>query len=522
MNESVLIAKTDRFLDGIKHNPLKIDNINNFEDFLTIYQHLKNTLDDLLELRDTMEIKGYKTPYKSLMKYGRTSKSEMKVDDIYDVNKHTQYFRMNAAAKKNILDRVKSAIASHKIAIGHLEEYAIFTCENCGENYNGHELETLVTGKCKCGSDQIQMKVNDQGIYRLEIMNYLPLSGDYMVKMSELSPLGRDAFRRIVRSLKQEKRGIVKTVSMVIKVFQGDRWVRKRVNIDADDQMNYEREIRNKYGSDARIEFMQFHRKKPSLINDKHVQTALSIAYVKLAENKAGQVFRSVLEAKIKNIAKLERYDQVVKESKELTRKLVEDPDDMEQIKKEILEDKLLKEGFEENGKLDPELRKDITVREKLRSEIYQEVPRILILWDILRWYITSSFDRRNKYVGPFPNIRPSLDTNQLRAFEDFDPDVVDILKAYMHENIEYVSNMKNVLMKKFEIENKMKGLHVKTNPNAAGAALLTTEGKLPLEAAAKVFNTKPEDVETEITKFKTFGKPQTKKAKKFLDLIKS
>jgi len=522
MNESVLIAKTERFLDGIRRNALKIETIDNFQDFINIYQQYKDTLDDLLELRDTMEIKGYKTPYKSLMKYGRTPKSEMKVDDIYDVNKHTQYFRMNAAAKKNILDRVKSAIASHKIAIGHLEEYATFSCQDCGENYNGHELETLTTGKCKCGSEQITLNVNDQGVYRLEIINYLPLSGDYMVKMGELSPLGRDAFRRIVRILKQEKRGIVKTVSLVVKVFEGERWVRKRVNIDADDQMNYEREIRNKYGSDARIEFMQFHRKKPSLINDKHVQTALSISYVKLAEKKAGQVFGSVLDEKIQNMAKLELYDKVVKESRELARKMVEDLDDMEQIKKEILEDRLFKEGLERDGKLDQELRNDITIREKLKSEIYQEVPRILILWDILRWYITSSFDRRNKYVGPFPNIRPSLDTNQLRAFEDFNPDVVDLLKGYMHENIEYVSNMKNVLMKKFEIENKMKGLHVKTNPNAAGAALLNTEGKVSLEASARVFNTDPKDVEAEITKFQTFGKPQTKKAKKFLDLIKS
>ena len=522
MNESILIAKTERFLDGIRRNSLKIDYINSFQDFISIYQQLSDTLDDLLELRDTMEIKGYKTPYKSLMKYGRTPKSEMKVDDIYDVNKHTQYFRMNAAAKKNILDRVKSAIASHKIAIGHLEEYATFSCQDCDENYNGHELESLLTSRCKCGSESIQINVNDQGVYRLEIINYLPLSGDYMVKMSELSPLGRDAFRRIVRILKQEKRGIVKTVSLVVKVFEGDRWVRKRVNIDADDQMNYEREIRNKYGSDARIEFMQFHRKKPSLINDKHVQTALSIAYVKLAETKARQVFGSVLNEKVANVAKLERYDKVVKESRDLARKLVEDPADLEQIKKEILEDRLLKEGFERKGELDPELRKDITVREKLKSEIYQEVPRIFILWDILKWYITSSFDRRNKYSGPFPNIRPTLDTNQLRAFEDFNPEVVELLKGYMHENIEYIENMKNVLMKKFEIENKMKGLHVKTNPNAAGAALLNTEGKLSLEAAARVFNTDPKDVEAERTKLQTFGKPQTKKAKKFLDLIKS
>ncbi len=523
MNESVLIAKSEKFLDGIRRSSLKVEGINNFKDFITVYQELRNNLEDLLDLRDTMEIKGYKTPYRSLMKYGRTPKSEMKGDDIYDVNKHTQYFRMNAAAKKNILDRVKSAIASHKIAIGHLEEYAIFYCQDCGERYSGHEISSIKDGKCKCESSRIKLEINTQGVYRLDIIKYLPLSGDYMVKMSELSSRGRDSFRRIVRVLKQEKRGIVKTVSMVIKVLEGDRWVRKRVNIDAEDQMNYEREIRQKYGSDARIEFMQFHRKKPSIINDKHVQTALSIGYVKLAEKQASSVFGSVLNKKIVNMKKLKLYDSLVNESTDLARKMIEDPEDLEQFKNELLEDKMLKEGLvTKKGKTDKELKRDINTREKLESELYLEVPRIFILWDVLRWYITTSFDRRSKYSGPFPNIRPNLDTNQLKAFEDFNPEVVEIQKDFMHENIEYIAGMKNVLIKKFEMENKMKGLHVKTNPNAAGAALLNTEGKIPLEAAARVFDVDPKDVEAEINKFQTFGKPQTKKAKKFLEMIKS
>ena len=49
---------------------------------------------------------------------------------------------------------------------------------------------------------------------------------------------------------------------------------------------------------------MQFHRKKPSIINDKHVQTALSIGYVKLAEKKAREVFKSILDEIIVNMDK--------------------------------------------------------------------------------------------------------------------------------------------------------------------------------------------------------------------------
>ena len=90
-----------------------------------------------------------------------------------------------------------------------------------------------------------------------------------------------------------------------------------------------------------------------------------------------------------------------------------------------------------------------------------------------------------------------------------------------MNEKIVYVYDIKNLLSKKFEMENKMKGLHVKTNSNAAGAVLLNTTGNIPLEVAANMFSVDPEDVKFERNKFETFGKPQTKKAKKFLEMIK-
>ena len=92
MNDSLSIANAERFLDSIKHKNIDPTNIKDFRQFIEIYSYLKENLNELQELRDTMEIKGYKTPYRSLMKYGRNQKSEMKVDDIYDVNKHTQYF----------------------------------------------------------------------------------------------------------------------------------------------------------------------------------------------------------------------------------------------------------------------------------------------------------------------------------------------------------------------------------------------------------------------------------------------
>ena len=67
---------------------------------------------------------------------------------------------------------------------------------------------------------------NEEGVYRLDIIPFT-LSGDYMVKLSQLSPRSREAFRSMVRILKQEKRGIVKTLSLVVKIMEDGHWVRK-------------------------------------------------------------------------------------------------------------------------------------------------------------------------------------------------------------------------------------------------------------------------------------------------------
>ena len=287
-------------------------------------------------------------------------------------------------------------------------------------------------------------------------------------------------------------------------------------------QMNYEREIRHKHGSNARIEFMQFHRKKPSIINDKHVQTALSIGYVKLAEKRARAVFNEILDNIIIDMGKLQIYDETLKKAKSMAKKMVEDVYDREHIQDELIHDMLTKENLmDKQGKLDSKLKIDIESRKQLKRKLFVEVPRIMILWDVVKCYLSTSYDRRSKYSGPFPNLRPNLDTNQIKAFEDFDSDVVSILKDYMKENIVYVYDIKNLLSKKFEMENKMKGLHVKTNSNAAGAVLLNTSGNIPIDVAADVFSVDVEDVKFERNKFETFGKPQTKKAKKFLEMIK-
>lgn len=524
MNESVLIGKAEKFLGNIRRKTVNADDIDDLESFMEIYNYLKDNLDVLQEFRDTMEIKGYKAPYRSLMKYGRVASVDMMVEDLHDITRHTQHFRMKAALKKNILDRIKSSIASHKIAIGHLEESAIIRCASCNQDFKGHEIADLAAKKCICGSLELELEINPQGVYRLEIIKYLPLSGEYMVIMSELSLKSRDAFRKIVRVLKQEKRGIVKTVSLVVKVLEDGRWVRKRVNLDCgeQDQLNYEREIRKKYGPNARIEFLQFHRKKPAIINDKHVQTALSLSYVKFAESQTQTIMESIINRSIQNPEKIKIYDGAVETARKTATSMAEEVQDQKPLEKELMNEKLVSEGLmNKRGSMDKELQKDLSLRQQIQDELLIDVPRILIMWDIIKYYLSTSYDRRSKHSGPFPNLRPVLDKNQINTFEDFPESLVEILKEYLNENIEYVPQINESLSRKFGIERKLKGLHLKMNPPAVGAAILNTTGKLSLEESARIFSVTPDETQSEGEKIETFQKPTTKKAQQFLEMIK-
>ncbi|BDZ68531.1 DUF530 domain-containing protein [Methanobacterium ferruginis] len=518
MNESVLIGRSERFLDQIKRKRISLDNIQETEEFFKLYNYLKSNMDTLQDMRENMEMKGYTAPYRSINKYGRPPAGEMKAEDMYDISRHSQYFRMNAAAKKNILDRVKSAMSSHRIAIGHLEEFATIECESCHHKYRGHEISELSQKKCECGETDLKLHVNHQGVYRLEIIPFLPLSGDYMVKLSQLSPISRKAFRSMVRILKQEKRGIVKTVSLVIKVLEDGRWVRKRVTIDADEEANYEKEIRKQYGPNARIELMQFHRKKPSIINDKQVQTALSLGYIKHAENQILQFLPDLLEESLHDKNQVEIYQDALNTALKKANKL-DTGEDPEILKKIFLNQELEEKGLLDNtGALPESLKNDLDLKEKTEKCLFQEIPRIYILWDLIHYYLTTSYDRRNKYSGPFPYLRPGLDSNQIKAFQDFQVEAVKIIQEYLKEKIEYIPHMARVLSSKFAIEKKMKGLHMPMGP-ALGAAILVAKGGLSVENAALMFSVDPEDVKKE--NLSTLQKPVSTKAKRFMEMMK-
>lgn len=520
MDESLLISKAEKYLNKIQNEEINLENISDLDTFKSIYSIFLNRIEDLQDFKKDMDAKGYTAPYRSLTRYGSNTGGDVSFEEISEVNKYGQYFRMKATAKKNIIDRVKSSIDAHKIAIGHLDEYGIFKCKSCSKSFRPNIFAESLE-KCSCDSKDFTFEVNKKGVHRLDIIPYLPLSGNYMVMMSELTKWGRESFKKILNLLKQERRGLVKTVSVIIKFKENDRWIRKRITLDSEFVNSYEEEIRKEYGKNVRIEFLQFNRIKPTVINDKHTRTALAIGYARYSENFLKKNKSSIFKDKIKDISKLKIYDKILNELRTETLKF-SDEEDLD-IWKEYETKNRLKEKklMDTKGKLDSTLFQDIETRKAIENKLFSEIAPTLILWDIFKFYLTTSQDRRKRYGGPFPFLRGDIDRKQREIFKKENINAVEILKKYKNEKIIKITNMDFLLNKKFNLETKIKGSNIKPDYVGLGAAIISLNSDISLLELSKTFNVDENTINNEIKNIKSIEKPKSKKSKKFLDMIK-
>jgi len=520
MDESVLISKTEKYLKKIQNETINLEEMSGFVGFTSVYNRLTNHRDKLLEIKENMDMKGYTAPYRSLSKYGSNITGEIAFEEISEVRRHSQYFRTNASAKKNILDRVKSAIDAHKIAIGNLEEYGLIKCKSCPKTYKISVFKEMGE-KCSCGSSEFVLNPNERGVWRLEIIPYLPLSGNYMVLISELSKRGRESFKKVSNVLKQERIGTVKTVSVVIRVKEKNRWVRKRVSLESEYTDSYEEEIRKRFGKNVRIELLQFHRIKPTIINDKHARAALAIGYVKYSENIINKSKNFILKENLKNLDSWNQYQKILHEIKFETPEFIED-EDLEEWQSHTLEEKLKKHKLVDKfGELNKDLKRDKKTVEIIEKKIFSKIASTLILWDIFKFYLTTSNDRRKRYGGPFPYLRSDIDRKQRRIFQYLDTKIVNLLKKYENEQIVSLKKMDLILNEKFNLERKIKGSHIKIDYVALGAALIYSNSDIDIDELAEAFNVSSKAILKEIKNIQNIERPKSKKSKKFLEMIK-
>ena len=524
MPESVLVNKAENYLKEISNDSISMDDIEEFENFKNLYFKLDDRLNYLQRLKDDMDAQGYTTPFTSLSKYGTKSVGEVSLDEVGENSRHNQIFRMKANAKKNILDRVKSSIDSHKIALGNLEQFGYVKCNSCYKKYSMSEYKQI-DGKCTCGNHGFAFKIRKEATHRIDIIPHLPLSGNYMVLRAELSSYGRESLKQVLNILKQERKGVVKTISLVIRFRdKNKRLIRKNITLDSEFVNNYEEEVRRRYGREVRIEALRFHRTKPAIIDDKHARTALALGYVKYGEEIIDRIKDEILKRRLADFKRINKYDEIIEEYQNVTPDFIDqyDLDAIEAWRKSKIEDRFKKLGYVDKfGNVTRSLRRDLKVRENIYKNTFKNIASTLIIWDMFKYYMTTSNNSRKIDIGPFPYIRVELDREQRKVFQTTYSKVIDTLTDFTEIKIIPVNEMDLLLYEKFKFEKQIRSSNIKFNHVALGAALINQNSDIELTQISTAFNVNESRVKKEIKNIDKIKNPKSDKSKKFLDLIK-
>ncbi len=524
MEESVLVNKAESYLKEIGEDSIIIDDIEDFDNFKNLYYKLVDRLNYLQSLKDDMDAQGYTTPFTPLNRYGTKSVGDVALEEVGENSRHNQIFRMKANSKKNILDRVKSAIDSHKIAIGNLEQFGYVKCNSCYKKYSIDEYMQR-EAKCSCGSQGFTFKINREATFRLEIIPYLPLSGNYMVLMSELSVYGRESFKQVLNILKQERKGVVKTISLVIRFRdKNNRLIRKNISLGSEFVHNYEEEVRRQYGRNVRIEALRFHRTKPAIIDDKHARTALAIAYVKYAEEIIDYIKDDILKRRLTDFKRINKYYEILLKYENQTPDFIDkyDLNAIEKWRESQIRNELIKLNYADKfGNLKRSLSRDLKIRDSIYKNTFKNIASALIIWDMFRYYLTTSNNSRKITSGPFPYIRVELDREQRKVFQTNYIKVIDTLNNFTDIKIISVPEMDLLLYEKFKFEKQSRSSNIKFNYVALGAALIQQNSEIGLEDISNAFNINESKIKKEIKNIDQIRNPKSDKSKKFLDLIK-
>ncbi|WP_405320501.1 DUF530 domain-containing protein [Methanobrevibacter thaueri] len=524
MPESVLVSKVESYLIEISNDSISLDDIDDFDNFKSLYFKLDDRLDKLQRFKDDMDAQGYTTPFTSINKYGTKSVAEVAIEEKGESSRHNQIFRMKANAKKNILDRVKSAIDSHKIALGNLEQFGYVKCNSCYKKYSMSEYKQM-DAKCSCGSQGFTFKINKEATHRIEIIPYLPLSGNYMVLRNELSSYGRESLKQVFNILKQERKGVVKTISMRIRFRdKNKRLIRRNISLGSEYVNNYDEEVRRRYGREVRIESLRFNRTKPAIIDDNHARMALAIGYVKYGEEIIESIKDEILKRRLADFKRINTYDEIINTYKNASPDFIDqyDIEEIEDWRKAQINDSFRKLGYiDKFGNLTRSLKRDLKIRENIYKNILKNIASALIIWDIFKYYMTTSNNSRKIDIGPFPYIRVELDREQRKVFQASYTKVIETLNSYTNIKIIPIPEMDLLLYEKFKFEKEIRSSNIKFNHVALGAALINLNSDIELSKISNAFNINESRVKNEIKNIDTIKNPKSDKSKKFLELIK-
>ncbi len=258
-----LVAQVNKILDDIG-----IDVTGLFERFHvpTVAYRLRENLSLLGELEEDLSKRvGESTP--------STGFSDRKNRDP-----HIQWIYRKKRNRVLALERLRSAITAHKMALAHISA-----------NY------TLLLGKkpvtirelTRENVEKVRAIPNPVQIGRVEILPHLAYSGDVLRLLSREGIEVREAFKFIKSKLREK--GTVRTRGLRIEVeyWENNRLKKARLDLPAD--ADIEGELRKRYGRRFRWRVLSFVKTKGVLINNHYTVDNLSLAYAILDPEKGAE-----------------------------------------------------------------------------------------------------------------------------------------------------------------------------------------------------------------------------------------
>jgi Zn-finger domain-containing protein len=282
--------------------------------------------------------------------------------------------------------------------------------------------------------------------------------------------------------------------------------------------------VRKRYGRKVRIESLKLHRTKPAIIDDKHARTALALAYAGYAQKIISDIKDDILKRNLTDFKRINKYDEILSEYENRTPDFIDqnDIDAIEAWRKTEIEKRLKSLNYiDRYGKMTRSLKRDIRIRENIYKNVFKNIAATLIIWDMFRYYMTTSNNARKINISPFPYIRVELDREQRKVFQITYRKVIEILTDFTDIKIIAIPEMDLLLYDKFKFEKEMKNTHIKFNHVALGAALINQNSDIDLETISNAFNINESRINKEIKHIDQIKNPRSDRSQQFLDLIK-
>ena len=523
-----LIRRASEYLDALASGyDIDIKRVKNeLPYFIEVYLKFKENLELLKEIKEEMEEKRFDAPYFGITLTSAEFEGKLGYSDIEnqkDISKHKRFFMADLLYKKNLFDRVKSAIASHNIALGHLEEFIGIECEKCGKVIKSKEALAVIEESLpkpgficpKCGNEKGKIKENKHGIYRLELLPLLPYGGEVMKEIAALTQTEKAAYRELNLALKERKKKKLKSAMVFFKVKENEKWVNKKELFEVDQEKHFETILKEKYGK-VKIEKIRFYHERTTLISGKYNRHALALAYTKLLKGKREEILNYLMDKDV-DLKKLKEYE-------ELKRKLSSYPleyyisnrDEIDRIEAEMV-----KKGFmDEKGNLSKEIEEAIKKRKKISEKYLIKLPLAVFAWDLFKFLMIKPY-RERRYSSVIPGLQPIPEDEQLKSVICIleEKEVTEFAGRFIDNEIKTITNACEMVARKFFIEDILKDYLKATSSRAVGATTLYLYSDLKLEEAIRVIYAEENEVKEVIRIIMRLGRKEIIPEKKLSEI---